>query len=156
MIEKIFSVTSRGTGKPDYFQKVDVVAQSIGIFLQPEWAVKEGEDRTIIASAANKAPGANVALTYTVPVGKTLYTMQVSAFARAVNVADADNQHAGLLTLYPFLGSSASLWPGFNTGFAISLVVPIRSNAGQILYATVTNISNHNCDLGLSIAGYEV
>ncbi len=56
--------------------KIDIDAQHVGIYLQPDWQVKEGTDKNLSGFATVPDRAATYVLDYTVPANKTLYVCQ--------------------------------------------------------------------------------
>ena len=68
---------------------IQITAQTVGIYLQPEWAAKTGVDKDFDALSTDKPWLGSASGTYTVPAGKTLYITDCSFFIRPVNEYDA-------------------------------------------------------------------
>jgi hypothetical protein len=131
-------------------------AQNIGIYLQPDWAVKTGVDKTYYAVHAAAVPGEDIHVSHDVPVGKTFYIVYFSGSIYATNAADGDKSQHFLAYLKDATldvthasvgGSGGGLWP---------LPAPVAIPAGSTVDAYLYNETNHNCELRVVMAGYEI
>lgn len=129
-------------------------AQEIGIYLQPEWAAKEGEGKYFCASCSNYIRLQFLKIEYTVPTGKEFFITNYSGWAKANKVEDADKNQfcVGYMDVaYEEFGAI-----GGNGGVSLTFPTPIRATAGQLVRVWLCGTSNHNTDMYVSLAGYEV
>ncbi|GAI27246.1 unnamed protein product, partial [marine sediment metagenome] len=69
--------------------RTNIIAQIVGIYLQPAWATLEGNDKSLAAIETNAmAFGGGKTGFYTVPLGKTLYVTGIQAVCRAKNAVE--------------------------------------------------------------------
>jgi len=129
-------------------------AQTVGVYLVPDWATKEGNAKSFRATAFNVARGSGATATYTVPAGKTLYLNYLSAANYAYLGADADKDQMCIALLA--VNGVVKLYVGGNGGCAVSFTTPFRVNAGEQLGATVQNWANHNTYVDITVMGYEI
>ena len=138
------------SGAPDYSgKKVDVI-------LRAEWEVVGGKDKVFTGAAGSKAFGEYIRVSYTVPVGKTLYINTATAVIVASAAADGDlEQHCYLEVTAPDT-ATFHLRAGGNGGVVIPLTQPIKVTAGGLLTIDLVSYANHNVGLALSVRGYEI
>lgn len=132
----------------------DFEGNKLGLYLIPEWAAKEGNDILRGADGNNKATGTSINVAYTVTAGKKLYITQLGMFSYATLAADRDKDQICVLQLfiaaigYPVIGSSGG-------GFW-NLPKPMVALAGQVVNLFGFNFANHNCNMGINWAGFEI
>lgn len=137
-------------GYPDY------EGDKQAIYLAPEWATKEGFERAFYQQSLNVAPlGGNI-LAYAVPAGVTLYLTQFGFLSRATLVADRDNNQMTDIFILDFTAVATLVVMGGNGGGFGMLPSYSKIPGGHNLQIQVHNFANHNCDLWLFAAGYEV
>ncbi|GAI34089.1 unnamed protein product [marine sediment metagenome] len=136
-------------------QAADVViaAQVAGVYLQPEWATKEGQDKNFYFHKDDATTGIWATGSYRAPVGKTLYITSIQAGSRARFPADRDlPQH---LTGYVYT-SDFNVHFGGNGGAVLNFTNPLRVDAEVLVVFYVYNQSNHECAISLTAQGYEI
>jgi len=126
------------------------------VYSVAEWAVIEGTDLSFSGSANNVAPGAPLTVNYNVTAGKTLYITQFTFSCYANLVADMDNNQFCAFAMYNFTTAEYLLYMGRNGGGGMPLNKPISVAAGNLVQFVLGVAVNHNCDLRLSVGGYEV
>jgi len=137
-------------GRPDYSPTaVDVV-------LRPEWAAKQGTDKSFYTYKTDAAAMTGVASTYTVPAGKTLYLVSVSVLSNAYDSADAEKNQMVEADLVELVGATCLWQQGGNGGMHAAFPTPIVLSAGQQLSMTVSNFSNHVSSISITVLGYEI
>ncbi len=137
-------------GAPDYTgMKVDVV-------LRPEWAAKEGTDKTFHAVEADVAFNIETSAVYIVPAGKKLYIIDFAFIIVAFNAADGDLPQIGYMDINDVTSGVTFLTLGGNGGGGMSLAVPIVIPGGHAVAFAVTNFAFHNVLQSLSAHGYEI
>lgn len=137
------------TDRPDYSPTaVDVV-------LRPEWAAREGTDKSFSASGINLAFGEFADLSYVVPAGKTLVITTITARVDATLAADGDSEQHAEVLLRDVTAATQWINPGVNGGFGLSLNRPIRVPAGHTYKQTIYSRANHNVTLRMDTFGYE-
>ena len=132
---------------------IHIEAQSVGVYLQPEWAVLQGEAKTFVASGA-AASGANQYVQYTVPAGKTLYITLVTFSSRGSLAADRDKPQMVRADIID--DAYTVFYEGGNGGGGLALTTPLKCDAESDMYFRVTNWSNHDCDIAGLFRGYEI
>lgn len=130
-------------------------AQSVGVYLQPEWATKEGKDKTFLFSGVNKAVDDSVSDSYSVPAGKTLYITSIQASTYASASAEADKPQHFLAGIWTDSGSFDVRFGG-SGGAVLSLPQSLRTGIADQVNFYIYNFSNHICNLGINAQGYEI
>lgn len=134
----------------------DFEGEKSGVFLKPEWAAFEGEDKNFDGRDTNKPRNTGVAVVYLVPVGKTLYLDHLTFGIWANLAADADNNQMGHAYIYNASTVIYHVELGGNGGGAITLLKPIVILTGQTVQIVLQNRANHNCEVYVHAGGYEV
>jgi hypothetical protein len=134
----------------------DFEGDKSGLYLKPEWAAKEATDKNFQAYASNVVWGFGATVSYTVPVGKTLYITELTFRCYSFAMANADlPQH-----VWAFLiNATAGVTPvdiGGNGGGQVVLNKPVVFTAGQLMTLEVWPGANHACNVGITAQGYEV
>lgn len=130
-------------------------AQTVGVYLQPEWATTQNQDKNLRYIAYNKAPETFVEGGYTVPPGKTLYIVSIETFIYSYAAADGDKPQHFYAGVFNEAGTfDISL--GGSGGTVMNLTRPLRANAGDQVGFSMNNMSNHNCNMGICAQGYEI
>ena len=124
------------------------------LYTVAEWAAKEGTDKNWLIADAVTAYGEYVSTTYNVPAGKTLYITHASFSIYAIAAADADNNSIAYAQIQDTTAGVVEWSQGGNGGGYASFTKPIVIEAGHQFYCSVINYSNHNCCIGLMVAGY--
>lgn len=132
----------------------DFEGDKSGVYLTPEWAAKEGVDKTIVVSKQDAAWGEFGSTTYTVPTAKTLYLNNMSFTIHAENAADYDHSLYGVAWLV--IGATTYATLGGLGGGSVTFPKPVKLVAGEVLGVLVANYSNVDCRLVVTVAGYEV
>lgn len=127
---------------------IDINAQHVGMYLKPDWEVKEGHGKAWNVSGANKATDATITQAYT-PDGVTLYINQVSAMMFGYADEDKDKDQVFELVI-------AGIYAGGNGGCQFVLPNPIKVISGVEANMTMYNRANHACNMRLSVRGYEI
>ena len=133
-----------------------IIAQSVGVYYQAEWASKESLDKQFEITEGNCVPGANSIVEYVVPTGKTLYIVQASCSVRASVRASRDKNQMG--TLFVRDPDAGIFWvdQGGNGGSVCTLPTPAVIPAGHRVWTGVANDTNHNVDQSACSIGYEL
>lgn len=134
--------------------QIDILSQSVGIYLQPEWAALQAIDKTLLASGTTKGFHQFASVTYTPTAPKALYITAIGFNSQIENAADYD--HPAHVQVAIFVGGSVALTIGGESGGAIVLPKPIVVDGGVQLIGTVLNNSNIDCAISATIMGYEV
>lgn len=137
-------------------EKIDIIAQRVGVYLQPEWAAKEGDDKNFKAVDADKAPSEAVYVGYTVPTGKTLFITQLGFSSHGHNAADRDKHQMCHGSIEDNTLSTRIWLQGGNGGGSQSFSKPIAIPEDHQVNFLCYNFANHNCDLKVAAGGYEV
>ncbi len=126
------------------------------VYLVPEWAALGAVDKTFVSGDTGKARNDSVVVNYIVPAGKTLYITTLSCYSGASGAADSDlNQMCKIVCGDATTGTNFWTQAG-NGGVGAVLSKPGVIPAGHQAQFSVVNLANHNCDIGLSVLGYEV
>jgi len=136
--------------------ETDFKAQSVGVYAQPEWAAKEKVDKNFSAIAYNQARAAGSVIKYTVPEGKTLYITELSFSSYATDAGDSDLNQFSNASIYNVTDDTTPWYQGGNGGGGMSFTKPIVIEAEHEVWFTCSNRANHNCELSLSVGGYEI
>jgi len=135
---------------------ISVAAQAVGVYLQPEWAAKEGQDKNFIASATNATWGQVASGTYTVPTGKALYICGISGQIEADMAANYDHHlYSNVWLLNETTDVTLAIVGGLGGGSLI-FPKPIKVPAGIAVTYKIVNRSNISCNLAVTMWGYEV
>jgi len=135
---------------------INVAAQSVGVYLQPEWAAAQGTDKNFRASQAGLSFGTYGYASYAVPTGKTLYITHIGGYSYAHAVADADKNQIMAISIYDATAPGYLFETGGNGGAFANLSKPIRVPAEHTVWFMAWNFANHDCDVSVSVSGYEV
>jgi len=130
--------------------------QKVGLYLQPEWAAKEGTDKNLLAEADDVPTTLSTYVTYNVPAVKTLVITHFGFAISAEIAADRDNNQIGGAWIRNETDSETLASIGGNGGGAFILPKPAIIPGGKQFRATVQNRSNHNCVILVSAHGYEL
>jgi hypothetical protein len=126
------------------------------VYLVPEWAAKEGADVYFNWGGLNVGEGLSASLTHDVPADKTLYITQLSFYSRAFAVENADLNQICMASIGDS-GDVENTWQqGGNGGGAAIFHKPMVIHGGNTATFAVYNYSNHHCNCGLTVSGYEV
>ncbi len=137
----------------------DFEGNKSGLYLKPEWAAKEGTDKTFIAGGVMASFSNYVVFNYTVPVGKVLYLNAASFSLYATAVANADHNQIGAAVIYNATVPAIPVdlaYLGGNGGGAIVFPKPVILKAGEVLVGQLVSKADHSCTGWLSVSGYEV
>ena len=145
------SVTISGTAN------VQITAQTVGVSVQGEWQVEQG-NLNVNSAESTPAAGSTSSVSQTVPAGKVLYVYGCS-FAVVSHTAGADNPqecycYAGLGAA----GATRVAYAAVNEGTQSATIIfntPIKVTAGLIFGAYMKNVGSVSTDVGLSFWGYE-
>jgi len=145
------SVTISGTAN------VQITAQTVGVSVQGEWQVEQG-NLNVNSAESTPAAGSTSSVSQTVPAGKVLYVYGCS-FAVVSHTAGADNPqecycYAGLGAA----GATRVAYAAVNEGTQSATIIfntPIKVTAGQTFGAYMKNVGSVSTDIGVSFWGYE-
>jgi len=137
------NVTVTGTAN------INIIAQTVGIFLQPEWAAKEGTDKDLSGSSAADLGTAYMIITYTVPAGKTLFISHFGAHTRITsgNVIAKIWNHTTMIV---------KAITGGAQGCSMPLNKPIVIPGGEIAALVVEQMAADTQVVTGHIGGYEI
>lgn len=127
----------------------------VGVYLQPEWAAKEGTDKNFVAgnSAADFAEVASIV--YDVPAPKTLYITQLTASLNATEKPFTVVVQP-ILVLLQTVALGVILSIGGAPGVGMTFPKPITIEGGDELVATVANVGNLVSIIRITVGGYEI
>lgn len=131
-------------------------AQSVGVWVQAEWAALQGQHKTFVVADVNVASGGSDYSEYTIPTGKVLYITAFAGTIFATNEADRDKNQICYGIIWNQGGGTAIFAIGGNGGFGTSFPTPIKIVAGTVVRFTVCNYSGHLCTIGATAIGYEL
>lgn len=137
-------------------EKIDILTQSVGVYLQPEWAAKEGTDKNLSVRSSTIASHTGIVVNYGVPAGKTLYITQITFYCWGSDAADKEKDQMCWTYIYDNDGLAYRWFMGGNGGGGISLSKPMVFDTGNNINIGIINESGHNVDLGVLACGYEV
>ena len=126
---------------------INIKAQQVGVYLQPEWAAKEGEDVNLSAASTISGGGQEDLIDYTVPSGKNLMINDVSVF----RFDESGPAHAELRDLTA--GVSLAFLGG-ELGCVMVFSKPKRIPSGHRIVVRVTNQSASGALYAASLGGY--
>lgn len=135
---------------------IDIEAQSVGVYLQPEWASKEGQSKTLIAIGVNKTWGGTTSVPYT-PSGVTLYITDLTAYIYSSSPADAAKK--GVITAWIATGAlpgTKHSYIGGIGGFSHTFSNPIRITDGTLVTLRAITYTEVNADFTVIARGYEI
>ena len=137
-------------GRPDYSPTaVDVV-------LRPEWAAKEGVDKSFQSSSSPRTFGQSFFVSYTVPLTKTLYIVHFGIRNVPVAAVDGDKNQICEGRIVDFT-TSTTLWnQGGNGGLGIAFHKPIVIPGDHRVDMYAYTFAAHDTNLGLYAAAYEI
>lgn len=133
---------------------IDIDAQSVGVYLQADWAAKEGNAVQVRDIGLNKATSLGIDLSHPVNAGKTFFINGFSGASYAFAPADRDKNQMCWGTL--LVDEEYKIDVGGNGGFSIALATPIVVPGGSIVTAHIRNWANHDCTVSGTIIGYEI
>ena len=133
--------------------QIDIEAQSVGVYLQAEWSVLQGDAKSFVPSGA-VATGEAKYVEYTVPAGKTLYITLVTFSSRGSLAADRDKPQMVIADIID--DAFTVFYEGSNGGGGLPLTTPLKCDAESDMYFRVTNWSNHDCNIAGIFRGYEI
>ena len=136
--------------------QIDIETQSVGIYLQPEWAAKTGIDKTIRVTGPDIGIGESTFTDYVVTTGKTLY---VSSFTGSSSGDVAEDRDKMQIVTGHLANLTDSLYFGYcggNGGFSVSFVTPVAIPSGKKLRIRIENRAGHVSNVYAAISSYEV
>jgi len=128
---------------------ISITAQSVGLWIQPQWAAKGGYDKTLHGYDNIVAGGASVLIDYVVPSGKTLYITDVS-FARI------SDQGPVYLWIYDYTHSVTVFTVAAMQGGAIILNTPKVFPGGTEIWVYIQNPGTTDSDFEVTVGGFEI
>ena len=134
---------------------INIIAQNVGVYLQPEYAAKTGVDKNFVLNTIVLA-NADSYTSYTVTAGKTLYITQVAALGWAELYALSELQQHCAVWLQNQTSGVLSIQVGGNGGGWFSFGKPIKFTTGQIMRLYASNHANHSLNMTVQAWGYEI
>ena len=135
---------------------IDIQAQSVGVYLQPEWAAKQGIDKNIRGLANDEGWGGSLKVAYTVPEGKTLYITLVTAGGRANEEANGSKIQNIRVVLFNQTTETFVLETAGEGGVVVPLAKPVVVGEEEEINLFAYSYAAHNSNLYGTIMGYEV
>ena len=126
------------------------------VYLTPEWAAKEGIDKTFTASGGPLNFGVVALLNYNVPVGKTLVLTDLSFTVVASVAANGELNQIGTAYVKNATTGVVYISQGGNGGGVYALRKPVVILGGEQLEIGVASWTNHPCHVRTDASGYEV
>jgi len=142
------TVTVSGTAE------IDIEAQSVGIYLQPDWGAKTGIDKNFFTLGADKTWKQTETTEYTVPSGKELYIYGL-AIAIDADVA-TDYDHFLYVKAWLNVGAVSKLMIGGLGGGQVQLTKPLVITENVQYQQLVSNEANLTCNIFVSSWGVEI
>jgi len=134
----------------------DFEGDKSGLYLKPEWAAKEGINKTFRVVQAACLYGVGPTGAYVVTAGKTLYICGLAFSVNANLAADAELNQIGRAYIMDNTTGVVLADLGGNGGGQVVFAVPFKVPSGhQFLYVVVCE-ANHACDLRMVAWGYEI
>jgi len=133
-----------------------IVAQEVGVYLQPEWAAKEGNDKNFYLTAVNMGWHEGVYASYVVPSGKTLYLCGLSFRIAAADAANYDHHLYGYASLIDWTADINLATIGGLGGGGIPCPKPVTIPEGHEFKLELYCEAGVDCHLLASSWGYEI
>ncbi len=125
----------------------DFEGDKSGLYLKPEWAAKEGQDKQLTGSTASLGTGYSTILSYAVPTGKVLRITELACSHIEINNSAA---------YVKILSDSNELYEMvFRWSHEKSLSVPFSFAAGEVLTLQGKQYGNAPSYFA-NLVGYEV
>ena len=134
---------------------VTITAQTVGISVQGEWQVEQGNFKSYAQNVGSIAPTNTTTLGYTVPAGKVLY-IYGAAWATMSDVAGSDNPQE--CDFWAQIGTTDLFYGAVGEAqqcVIFELAAPIKVSAGQTYYMRAYNRGTANARVSESWHGYE-
>lgn len=137
---------------------ISITAQSVGVYLKPDWETKEGNDKNfqVVAPVGGMSFADTEYIAYEVPGGKTLYICGISFLIRAHDAADYDHFLYGEVYLWDFSVGVTPVHLGGLGGGGLPLSKPMKVAAGDFFRLTIRSFANVTVDMIGSAFGYEI
>lgn len=135
---------------------INFTAQNVGIYLQPEWAVKEGTDKSIGGATVEVAAWDKAMYDYAVPGGKTLQLVHFGGYIFSDVEAEGDQFIRCQAFIEDLTSGEHFFLAGGESGFSIDSPRSITIPGGRTCRITIFNRSNKVCNVGAEAIGYEV
>jgi len=135
---------------------IDIIAQSVGVYLQADWSALQGTDKNLSSIGNVKTFGQAALLDYTVPTGKTFYTLGLSAAIYPNAAADYDHFIRVGLVLANQTDALYLASIGGESGCSLILNKPIAIAADKLVRLAGTNYSDIEVGLDIVLWGYEI
>ncbi|MBU2249583.1 MAG: hypothetical protein KKD77_22745 [Gammaproteobacteria bacterium] len=135
---------------------IDIEAQSIGVQLQPDWQTLQGNQKYFRVSGASVTSGNVAATNYEVPTGKTLYVTHIGGACHADAAANRDLPQICYMALAEVNSSILRVELGGDGGGFHTFPTPIKFVAGEIMRYQIWNFANHDCNIYMTVGGYEI
>ncbi len=136
--------------------QVNIYAQSIGMYLKPDWEAKENHDKGFHIANTSIAYGESSYVSYTVTAGKTLYLTHMGFSIVAAASADYDHHLVGECYIYNHTASKLLARVGGNGGNSSSFPQPIVIDAGEEFQGSIGSYAGVTCRMSAAFWGYEI
>lgn len=135
---------------------ISITAQSVGVYLQPDWQAKEGRDKNfrIEGTARGWLEGGYIA--YIVPTGRTLYITGMSIVVRPSLASNSVYNHNATAYIY---NATNSIFLAQISGFGgagLTFSKPFSISTGKVFRLYIYCYSNFDCELTGYAWGYEI
>lgn len=127
---------------------------TVGLYLQPEWASRQGTSVIIRSSNLGCAWSESTNETYTVPIGKAFFVTLVSYDCWPSVVGDSDKVHTLQFQINSDIPSVVQLSASATPGDTIVFSQPLKYVYGQTVTMTIWNYSSHDLDITFTVRGY--
>lgn len=131
-------------------------AQNVGVYLEPEWAAKEGLDKNWHRVISAQAYGIGEGITYVIPAGKTLYISGFACRATADDIANANEHQTFSVEINNYTDTVNLISFGGDGGGGLSLNKPFAVEGGKTVKFQAWNWAAHTSSFRLTVWGYEI
>lgn len=135
--------------------QIDIESQSVGVYLQPEWASKTGLDK-VFYFTADCSPDFYNYHRYTVPAGKTLYVVHFTTSSYALNTVDRDKPQTLVARVQNRTDSLVFASVGADSGISVTFSQPLVIPEGKEVEFAIFNRGAHDCRLSTCASCYEI
>lgn len=136
--------------------KINITAQSVGVFLQADWAALHITDKNINGDEGDVAVDGVLHVFYEIPANTTFFACGMAFNIDGYLAADRDKNQIGKLLLG--ITGPPELIAGFggNGGGGMTFSKPIAMDSGRYVDLQLSNRANHAVNLHASCWGYEI
>ncbi|MBA7592818.1 hypothetical protein ES708_35012 [subsurface metagenome] len=128
----------------------------MGIYLQADWAAKEGTDKDFIVAVGNITFGIGGGTGYKVPEGKTLFLTHFLFSIWADASADGDKNQMGIAYIKDHDSGFVIAQIGGNGGASVVFNKPLIFAEDETMDYYIMSFANHTTNGKISAHGFEV